>query len=196
VHGFDETSQPLGDPKPAGSCPHRYHLYSIEIREEDVVSINRFALSIGVAIAVVGSMTLVGAMAQVVKPGTPDASGLQWAQLTAELPAIGNVDKARQWRFGRIVGVADTTTADVFIEIRHGTNQRIRVICPRQPFAELARASRWMEADRQFPSRREFIERMIAFDVDSDDRVIGLISLEPIPRNFNNFNRGRTGRFR
>ena len=60
----------------------------------------------------------------------------------------------------------------------------VTLICPREPFGELAHASRWMEnRSNPFPSVRDYIERQIAFDADETGRIIAMASLEPIPRN-------------
>ena len=32
-------------------------------------------------------------------------------------------------------------------------------------------------------SQKHYIERMVAFDADRSDRIIALVSLEPLPRN-------------
>ena len=105
-------------------------------------------------------------------------------KLPLELPAIGNIDAVKNWRFGRIEQVVqEGADADVTIHIRTEQNQVLKVIGPRV-LRELARESNWYYPDESNSriSREDYVERMIAFDVDDTSRIIAMVSLEPLDR--------------
>ena len=112
----------------------------------------------------------------------PDPSG-SWVELTFKLPAIGNVDVVKEWTFGRIANLTRRGQDEFILEIRLGDGSSRRTICPSRPFVDLARVSNWMTGSGQSLSQKHYIERMVAFDADRSDRIIALVSLEPLPRN-------------
>lgn len=109
----------------------------------------------------------------------PDGASIE---LTVRLPVVGNVGQVRQWRYGRIQSVVADGDVDVVIELRDGKGNVGRAWCPKEPLEALARSSNWVEEPRFSPSRKEYVERMVAFDVDDNDRIIAIASLEPLPR--------------
>ena len=135
------------------------------------------------AFIVVVAVTVATAPAQETQPASPPAGTVQPVKFCAELPAIGNVDLVEEWHFGRIQSLSQSGQ-EVALEIRGENGGMVTLICPREPFGELAHASRWMEnRSNPFPSVRDYIERQIAFDADETGRIIAMASLEPIPRN-------------
>jgi hypothetical protein len=122
----------------------------------------------------------------VATPQTEPAS-TQWVDLSFRLPAIGNIEAVKTWEYGRIASMSRRGADDVLLTIRDKSGQTRQVVCPAAPFADLARVSNWMtdsgqSAAGQLPTTRDCIERMVAFSADNTDRVIGLASLEPLPR--------------
>jgi hypothetical protein len=89
----------------------------------------------------------------------------------------------KAWKFGRIERMSRMGDADAILEIRDRQGNTRRILCPHEPFVELARVSNWFASGQAQPSARDFVERMVAYDFDANDRVIALASLEPIPRN-------------
>ena len=82
------------------------------------------------------------------------------------------------------------------MEIRDGGGREHRVWCPRIPFEALAVESNWSANTNQFPTRKEWIERMVAFDFDQDDHIIAIVSLEPLPRDTKRIARAYDSRIR
>jgi hypothetical protein len=104
-------------------------------------------------------------------------------ELPRQLPAVGNIEAVERWHFGRLELVEQSTgTPDIVLQIRTEGGEVIRVTAPGPPLLELARASNWFEPARDTPGRNDYVERMIAFDADEDDRLIAMMSLEPIRR--------------
>ena len=104
-------------------------------------------------------------------------------KLCFDLPAIGNVESVKKWQFGRIDSVQRLGGDDIRLSVRTRDGVVHQMMCPSQPFAVLASRSQWMsESGAEFPSRREFVERMVAFSADDSGRVIALTSLEPVAR--------------
>ncbi len=118
------------------------------------------------------------------------SSPVTLVQLPLKLPAVGNLDAVRQWHFGRI---QSTELAgdhpDVRIEIRTLNGSVIKVVGPRRELVELARRTNWLSRSKARPTRQDYIERMIAFDVDSQQRLIAMMSLEPMDRDKNRLRR-------
>ncbi len=122
------------------------------------------------------------------------SSPVTLVQLPLKLPAVGNLDAVRQWHFGRIQStelVGDNP--DVRIDIRTLNGSVIRVVGPRRELAELARRTNWLSPSKARPTRQDYVERMIAFDVDSQQRLIAMMSLEPMDRNKNRLKRALAG---
>jgi hypothetical protein len=80
---------------------------------------------------------------------------------------------------------------DVRIKIRTQDGTVIETIGPRV-LRELAHASNWasLESDKDRVTRPDYVERMVAFDVDQNNRIIAMISMEPIDRNRRRLQRG------
>jgi hypothetical protein len=105
--------------------------------------------------------------------------------LPLQFPVVGNVDAVKQWRFGRLERVDDIAgepNVMLFIRIADGTVLQMRG--PSAPLDDLARQSDWLTSPgRQSPGRTDYVERMVAFDVDANGVLIAAASLEPINRN-------------
>ena len=111
-------------------------------------------------------------------------------QLPLKLPAVGNLSAVRQWQFGRLTGVEQKAgSPDILLRIRTADGGERQIIGPSQPLVELARRSNWFNPVKNTPGRADYIERMIAFAVDDEQRLIAMISLEPIRRNRNRLRR-------
>lgn len=140
-----------------------------------------------------GSAALVGAGSLALDPGqevpstvpaVPPAA-IRGVRLDLEFPAVGNVDAVRQWRFARVDRVVSIgNDPDIELQLRLGDGTVVSMRAPAAPLDELARASNWLASpDRQTPGRADYIERMVAFDVDNEGRLIAIASLETVPRN-------------
>jgi hypothetical protein len=124
--------------------------------------------------------------AQTARPPTT----ISLVDLPLKLPAVGNLGAVRQWRFGRLQSVETRGgQGDVVLTIRTGDGTVLRIGGPGPQLGELARASEWVRFASNAPIRSEYVERMIAFDVDEQQRVIAVISLEPIFRDPNRLRR-------
>lgn len=122
------------------------------------------------------------------------SSPVTLVQLPLKLPAVGNLDAVRQWRFGRIQSTELAgDSPDVRIEIRTLNGSVIRLVGPRRELVELARRTNWVSRSKSRPTRQDYIERMIAFDVDSQQRLIAMMSLEPMDRDRNRLRRALGG---
>ncbi len=122
------------------------------------------------------------------------SSPVTLVQLPLGLPAVGNLDAVRQWRFGRIQSTELAgDSPDVRIEIRILNGSVIRVVGPRRELVELARRTNWLNRHKSRPTRQDYVERMIAFDVDSQQRLIAMMSLEPMDRDRNRLRRALGG---
>ena len=113
-------------------------------------------------------------------------------KLPLELPAIGNIDAVKTWRFGRIESVVQTGGSDdVMIRIRIENGDVLETIGPRV-LSDLARASNWVTAaeSKEQLTRPDYVERMVAFDVDENMRIIAMISMEPMNRDRQRLRRG------
>ena len=140
------------------------------------------------AAAVIASIVMVVTAAQ---PGPPAATApaIVSMELPLKFPVVGNVAAVRQWRFGRLQDVEQTSGTDIILGIR--TNQGlVRVVGPGPQLSDLAFQSDWVRTPtRSFPGRSDFAERMIAFDFDANNRIIALASLEPVFRDRNRLRR-------
>ena len=113
-------------------------------------------------------------------------------KMPLDLPGIGNINAAKHWRFGRIESVVQVGAADdVKINIRIADGTVLEVIGPRV-LSDLARASNWVSAEpsKEQLTRSDYVERMVAFDVDDANRIIAMISMEPIERDRRRLLRG------
>jgi hypothetical protein len=122
----------------------------------------------------------------------PAATDVRMVKLPRELPAIGNIDAVRQWRFGRIESVTQTGGSDdVKINIRVESGDVLETIGPRV-LGDLARASNWTvpETGNTQLVRADYVERMVAFDVDASGRIIAMLSMEPLDRDRQRLARG------
>ena len=73
------------------------------------------------------------ATAQATRPG------FRMMKLPLDLPAVGNIDDVRQWRFGRIELIERRGTDDIRIRMRLASEQVVHVVGPREPLAALGR---------------------------------------------------------
>jgi hypothetical protein len=145
-------------------------------------------LGVVVGIAVLATALLASASAQTtsqpaVQP-TPGPGGITMIRPPMEFPAIGNIDAVREWKLGRVERLERRAGSDdVLVEIRTADNQVHQVIAPREPVGFLVRQCGWLSTPTQtFASRSDYAERMIAFDVDANGRLIAIMSLEPFGR--------------
>ena len=140
------------------------------------------------AALVIGSSVMALTAAQ---PGPQGGAGgaIVSMQLPLEFPVVGNVAAVKQWRFGRLQDVEQTSGTDIILGIR--TDQGfIRVVGPGPQLSDLAFQSNWVRTPtRSFPGRSDYAERMIAFDYDADRRLIAMASLEPLFRDRNRLRR-------
>ena len=125
-----------------------------------------------------------------------DPSGVTLINLPLKLPAVGNLEAVDRWRFGRIELIERRgDTDDILIHVRTADEQVHRIVGPRDPLVALARACRWVDNEwRTVAGRRDYVERMVAFDVDVNGRLIAAISLEPINRSRSRLKRAFGGR--
>lgn len=113
-----------------------------------------------------------------------------WIELPLKFPAVGNIDAVRQWRFGRLQEAEQTAGTDIRLGIRIADGSVLRIVGPGPQLAQLAWQSNWVRtATKSFPGRRDFAERMIAFDVDESGRLIAMASLETVNRDPNRLRR-------
>jgi hypothetical protein len=109
--------------------------------------------------------------------------------LPLKLPAVGNIGAVRQWRFGRLQSVETRgASGDFVLNIRTGDGSVLRMAGPGPQLNELARQSEWIRFGTT-AGRAEYTERMIAFDVDENQRLIAMMSLEPLFRDPNRLRR-------
>jgi hypothetical protein len=110
--------------------------------------------------------------------------------LPVQIPAVGNIDAVRTWRLGRIEQAIQTGDhPDILLEIRGADGQVVRTVGPAAQLVELARRSNWFDDVKQRPSRDDYVERQIAFDLDPQNRLIAVASLEPTYRDRNRLRR-------
>jgi hypothetical protein len=120
---------------------------------------------------------------------TAPASPVQLVDLPLKLPAVGNLGAVRQWRFGRLESVeVRGGGGDLVLTVRAADGTTLRMSGPGPQLNELARLSEWVRFGVT-ASRSEYTERMIAFDVDEQQRLIAMISLEPVFRDPNRLRR-------
>jgi hypothetical protein len=100
-----------------------------------------------------------------------------------KLPAVGNLDAVKQWRMGRLQEVLQVAGPDINLRIRIADGSVLQVVGPGAELAELAWQSNWITtATKTSPGRSDYVERMIAFDVDANNRIIAMMSLETVAR--------------
>jgi hypothetical protein len=117
-------------------------------------------------------------------------SPVTMVELPLKLPAVGNLAAVRQWRFGRIQQVEQIGgQGDIALSIRTADGTVGRMAAPGPALVELARQSEWFGYSKERPGRSEYVERMVAFDVDERNRLIAMISLEPVYRDRNRLRR-------
>ncbi|MHC4219625.1 MAG: hypothetical protein ACYSU7_14375 [Planctomycetota bacterium] len=122
-------------------------------------------------------------------PGSPSPT-IALIDLPLKLPAVGNLGAVRQWRFGRLQSVETRGAGgDRVLTIRTGDGTVLRMAGPGPQLGELARISEWVRFNSNAPIRGEYVERMIAFDMDEQQRLIAMISLEPVFRDPNRLRR-------
>lgn len=145
-------------------------------------------LGVVVGVVVLATAMLGNASAQTTNrpTGQPNRGpgGITMIRPPMEFPAIGNIDAVREWRLGRVERLERRTGSnDVLVQIRTADNQVHPVIAPREPVAFLVRQCGWLSTPTQtFASRSDYAERMVAFDVDANGRLIAIMSLEPFGR--------------
>lgn len=142
--------------------------------------------------AALGALLAAGGAAQTSRP---DATvPLVKLPETLLLPAVGNLDAVRNWQYGRIERVVDQGgSPDVFLDIRTWDGRVVTVAGPPAELAEFARVSNWVDQPKQRPGASDYVERMVAFDFDASQRLIAMISLEPMSRNKNRLARALRG---
>lgn len=139
-----------------------------------------------VAAAILG----VAATAQQQQPPQPPprpAGPVQRITLPLEFPAVGNVEAVKQWTFGRVERIEQIARSpDINVSIRTADGTVVRALGTATALDDLARASDWIRVtSRQSTGREDFVERMIAFEVDGQGRLVAVASLETINRNRN-----------
>lgn len=142
-------------------------------------------LAMVAGIALLATALLSSASAQSTSQPSRNPDGITMMRPPMEFPAIGNIDAVKQWRLGRIERLERRAGSDdVLCEIRTVDNRVHKVVVPREPIGYLARQCGWLSTPTQtFASRSDYVERMIAFDVDGNGRIIAVMSLEPFGRN-------------
>ena len=136
----------------------------------------RKSLVVLVLILVPGVVLTTARPAQVSAPVT-------LVKLPLDLPAVGNIDRVKQWRYGRIESVETTAGVNIILRIRTMEDGVLRIVGPGPQLAELAWQSHWISTSAKAkPGRSDYVERMIAFDVDPSGRLIAMMSMEPLPR--------------
>lgn len=138
-------------------------------------------LSIAGALALAAAMWLGSAVT------AQESSPVVDVLLPLKLPAVGNLAAVREWKFGRLQEAQMIAgSPDVILRLRSEDGAVHRMIGPAAQLGEMARKSNWMRYDvKSFPTMRDYAERMVAYDVDDNDRLIAMMSLEPIYRDVN-----------
>jgi hypothetical protein len=134
--------------------------------------------------------SILGQTAPPTAPAT--ATDVVRIRLPLDLPAIGNLEAVKNWRFGRIENVVQVgAQGDIRVRIRTEDGTVHDVAGPRV-LGDLARESNWVsnESSRPQITRADYVERMVAFDMDDQQRIIAVISLEPMERNRRRLQRG------
>ena len=149
-------------------------------------------LRIALPSCVIGLSIGSGVGALLAQATQPASTEVRMMKLPLDLPSIGNVSAVKQWRFGRIESVVQTGASDdVKINIRIQSGEVLQTVGPRV-LGDLARASNWTvpETGNTHLVRADYVERMIAFDVDDSGRIIAMISMEPMDRDRQRLARG------
>jgi hypothetical protein len=134
-------------------------------------------------------MLTLAAASQTTKPEDPPRQTSETVtriNLPLKVPAVGNLSAVKTWRFGRVESVdRSVNQTDIVLNIRVENGDVLTIVAPGPPLAELAVASNWVRfADsKTMVGRKDYVERMVAFDVDESGRLIAIASLETINRN-------------
>ena len=113
--------------------------------------------------------------------------------LPLKFPAVGNVDRVVQWRFGRLEDVSRVGGGDISLRIRMA-DRTVTVTGPGPQLADLAWRSNWVRTPtKTIPGSSDYAERMIAFDYDPGMRLIAMASLEPFDRDRSRLRRALGG---
>ncbi len=122
---------------------------------------------------------------------TRPSSGHTMMRLPVELPAVGNINAVQRWQLGRVQQIERRGNSDdIVIHLRTAGGRVHRIIGPREQLAILGRRCGWINTDfRVVAGRAGYVERMVAFDVDANGRLIAAISLEPFNRDNNRLRR-------
>jgi hypothetical protein len=115
---------------------------------------------------------------------TGNIAGIKPVKLPVPLPAVGNIDAVKKWRFGRVEQISrNSIDGDITIRVRIANGQTADIVGPRQALSSLARSCGWVATETQtVAGRSDYVERMIAFDVDDAGRFIAVMSMEPFNR--------------
>jgi hypothetical protein len=129
------------------------------------------------------------AMSQTTNPQAPPSQSpgtVTMIDLPVKVPAVGNLGAVKTWRLGRIESIERSQNeGEILLNIRVKNGDVLKIVAPGPPLADFAVASDWVKhADaKSLPGRKDWVERMIAFDVDETGRLIAMASLEPLNRN-------------
>ncbi len=116
-------------------------------------------------------------------PATTRPDQIKTMALPLEFPVVGNIEAVQQWRFGRLEQIEQQAgSPDIVMQIRTANGESLRILGPTEPLVGLARESFWFSEGKTNPGKSDYVERMIAFDVDQSGRLIAMMSLEPIER--------------
>jgi hypothetical protein len=128
------------------------------------------------------------------QPRVPDVV-VRGEAVTLSLPVVGNAAGVKQWRVARVDRVENVLNSpDIIIHLRLADGTIVQVPGPAAPLDDLARQSGWViSPGKATATRNDYIERMVAFDVDANGRLIAMASLEPVQRNRNRLRRALGG---
>ena len=130
-------------------------------------------------------------------PPTTRPDQVRLMKLPVDLPAVGNIDAVQQWRLGRLEQVEQQSgSSDIRLSIRTANGETLRIVGPTEPLVGLARDSNWFSEGKTSPGKSDYVERMIAFDVDQNGRLIAMMSLEPVERSHARLRRSICGGLR
>ncbi len=139
---------------------------------------------------ILAALILCGAVAFAAAQASRPARAVVGIELPLKVPAVGNIEAVRQWRFGRLQDAEMTAGNDVRLRIMVADGSVLQLVGPGPALSELAFQSNWVRSpSRSFPGRSDTAERMIAFDYDENRRIIAMASLEPIARDPNRLRR-------
>lgn len=131
------------------------------------------------------ALTAAGVAAVRVAPAqtTRSQGPVTWMELPLNFPVVGNIEAVNQWQMARLQEVQQTATTDLIVTFRLGNGRLVRATGPGPELCDLAFQSDWVRtATKTFPGRTDYAERMVAFDVDGNGRLIAMASLETVNR--------------